>query len=147
MGQHHFVYGVAERVIPIDPARVWSLLGDPSRLGEWAGVRLVGYMGTELPRPGQSAFVRRKLLGRRSDRVEIESWVAGERIACLIHNQAEPVRFEVVIHPEVGHGTIGTRVRLTQRISTSPVLAGPSRWWIERQLAGKMTRIGRAAKP
>ncbi|MDJ0665238.1 MAG: SRPBCC family protein [Acidimicrobiia bacterium] len=147
MGQRHFVYAVAERVIPIDPARVWSLLGDPSRLGEWAGVRLVGYMGTELPRPGHSVFVRRKLLRRRSKRVEIESWVAGERIVCLVHGQPEPVRFEMVINPEVGHDTIGTRVRLVQRFATLGVLAFPARWWVERQLERKMSRIGRAAKP
>jgi len=147
MGQRHSVQAAVERVLPIDPTRVWSLLGDPERLGEWAGVRLVGYMGTELPRPGQSVFVRGGVLRRRSSRVEIESWIAGERIACLIYAEPEPLRFEVSIHPEVGHDSIGTRVRLSQRVVAPALLAGPVRWWAERRLDGKMSRIVRAASP
>lgn len=147
MGQRHNVHAVAERVIPIDPTRVWSLLGDPARLGEWAGVRPVGYLGTELPQPGQSVFVQRPGPGRRSSRVEIESWSAGERIVCLVDVAPEPVRFEMIIHPEVGHEAIATRVRLEQRVSVPVLLAAPAQWWVERQLERKLNRIVKAATP
>ncbi len=52
------VLAAAERVFDADPANVWAMIADPSRVGEWAGVVMVGYMGTELPKVGHNLFVR-----------------------------------------------------------------------------------------
>lgn len=146
MGQRYVTAAAVERVLAIDPTRIWSLLGDPLRLAEWAGVRLVGYMGTELPRPKQSVFVRRRSLRRRTVRVEIDSWSAGERFSCLVHVAPQPVRFELVIRPEIGTDKIGTRIRMTQQASVPMFLANPARWWLRRQLEARLKRIAKAAR-
>ena len=146
MTRRQQVTSASERVIAVDPTRVWALLGDPARLGEWAGVKVVGYMGTELPKTGQAVFVQRRGLGARPRRVEIEAWEAGASIRCIIHGDAEPVRFDLAINPEVGSSGITTRVRLTQRSDVPEMLTGLAGWWTERRLARRLDRIEKVAK-
>ena len=143
MSPSRFVVATVERVLETDPAAVWALIANPERLREWAGVEMVGYMGTEMPRPGQNVFIKRRR-GSEERRAEIESWDAGTGISCLVHSGGEPTRFRMELHPEVGHGTIGTRIRLQQRSPVSSYLAAGAEWWMERSLIGKLKRIERA---
>jgi uncharacterized protein YndB with AHSA1/START domain len=135
---------VAERVIDADPTRVWSLLADPERIAEWAGLALVGYMGTELPRPGQSVFVKRRRPWSRPRRLEIENWDAGAGIRCVVHTGQSPTSFDISIHPEVESERIETKVRLTQRSAVPRYAEVAAAWWIERQLERKLDRVEEA---
>ncbi len=146
MAERRAVVSIAERVIQSDPARVWSLLADPERVAEWAGLVTVGYMGTELPQAGHHVFVKRKY-GRQPRRVEIESWNAGAGIRCLVHTEPDPTEFELTIHPEVESDHIETTVRLRQRVSVTPALVLAASWWVARQLERKLDRIERAVQP
>lgn len=137
----------AERVIDADPSRVWALVADPARLGEWAGVVAVGYMGTELPKPGHRVFVRtrRGIFPGRRHRVDIETWEAGSAVSCVVDADRAPTRFKVVIHPHVEHDQITTRVRLEQRCEVLPLLSPFARPWLESRLHRMLDRIGKAA--
>lgn len=68
------------RDLEADPAAVWSLVADPERIGEWAPVKFVGWMGTNLPAVGQAFFV--SVWGRPPIRLEIDEWEAGRRFRC-----------------------------------------------------------------
>ena len=141
------VMSVAERVIAADPTQVWALVADPGRIPDWAGVRLVGYMGTELPQVGQSIFIRSRLWRAEPRRVEIESWDAGAGNKCLVHGGDEPIGFELTIHPEVGTRRIDTTVRLVQRSPVAAFLQASARGWVDRQLLRKLDRIEKAVSP
>jgi len=138
----HLVAATVERVLDVDPAAVWALVANPERLSDWAGLEMVGYLGTEMPRPGHIVFVRRA--SREPVRVEIESWDAGTGISCLVHAGSEPTRFRMELHPEVGRGSIATRIRLQQKSPVRPYLSAGAQWWIERRLISKLKRIERA---
>ncbi len=144
MVERQAVVSVVERVIQADPTKVWSLLADPGRVDEWAGVILVGYMGTELPRVGQSVFVRRPMWRSKAKRVEIEAWDAGAGIRCLVHARTDPIGFELTIHPEVESESISTTVRLMQTLHVPGYLRMAARGWGDRQLSRKLDRIERA---
>ncbi len=144
MAERRAVLAVAERVIDSDPAQVWSLLANPERVAEWAGLVTVGYMGTELPQTGHNVFVKRKYGRREPKRVEIESWDAGAGIRCLVHTEPEPTGFELTIHPEVESDRIETTVRLKQRFHVAPALVAVGSWWVTRQLEKKLDRIEKA---
>jgi len=135
----------AEQVIDADPTRIWALVADPARLGEWAGVATVGYMGTELPKPGQRVFVkaRRGFLPGRRHRVEIKTWQAGSAVTCTVDSAAAPTRFELMISPRVEHERIATRVRLEQRSEVRQMLVPIARWWINARLQRMLNRIAR----
>ena len=137
----------AERTIDADPSRVWALVANPERVGEWAGVTVVGYMGTELPKQGQSLFVRSSRWGRLSQtcRVEIEAWDAGTRVRCAIHQEtsAPSTEFEIEIRPEVSHDGIATTVRLIQRTDVPGVALAFARWRANRQLNRRLDRIAK----
>ncbi len=146
MAERRTVVSIAERVIASDPARVWSLLANPERLVEWAGLVTVGYMGTELPQAGHNIFVKRKRGRGEPRRVEIESWDAGAGIRCLVHTEPAPTGFELTIHPEVESDHIETTVRLKQRFDVSPAIVPVAAWWVTRQLEEKLDRIERAVR-
>ena len=143
------VIGTAERVLPVDPTAVWSLVADPARTSEWAGVTTVGYMGTELPKTGQAIFVRLRRWDRDSKarRVEIESWEAGTGYRCVIASKRAqtPIRFDLTIKSEVVADGIATRVKLTQRMVTAPAWAGITQRYVAGRLERKLDRIERAA--
>ena len=140
------VIAAVERVIGADPTKVWALVADPDLIGEWAGVETVGYMGTELPKPGQSVFVRRSRIrvGAKTRRVEITDWDAGTTVTCLVETDRSAIRFEIGIRPEVMRDQIMTRVRLTQRVETSSGVAPLVGWLLRRSLNKKLGRIEKA---
>jgi hypothetical protein len=148
-GNRQQVVAVAERVVVADPARVWSLIADPSRVAEWAGVVMVGYMGTELPKPGQTVFVRAARRGRlaKTWRVHIESWDAGSSVRCLVESDRSQgkIRFDLAIHPQVTRDAITTKVRLAQRLEVPPTLSLLIHRWVDRELNKKIDRIAKAA--
>ena len=148
-GNRQQIVAVAERVVVADPARVWSLIADPSRVAEWAGVVMVGYLGTELPKPGQTVFVRTARRGRlaKTWRVHIESWDAGSSVRCLVESDRSDgkVRFDLAIHPQVTRDAITTKVRLTQRLEVPVPLGGLIRRLVDRELNKKIDRISKAA--
>lgn len=135
----------AERVLAVDPTAVWALVADPARVGEWAAVTTVGYMGTELPKTGQAVFVRTSRWQKADNarRIEIEAWEAGAGYRCVVEGRRSrsPICFEVGIKPEVAADAISTRVRLTQRIETSGFLAAMLRRFICGRLERKLDRI------
>jgi uncharacterized protein YndB with AHSA1/START domain len=139
------ITSIAERVIDSDPTRVWALVADPARLGEWAGVGIVGYMGTELPKKGQHVFVKGKLgpFSGRQHKVEIESWQAGSAVSCVVAAAGEPTRFDLMISPRVEPEHIATRVRLEQRSEVTSWLGPLAHWWMELRLRRMLNRIER----
>ena len=146
MARRQEIVSVAERLVAADPTLVWSLLANPERISDWAGLRMVGYLGTELPQAGQSVFVEGQGPRAKSRRVEIEAWDAGTGIKCIVHTEPEPTGFELTIYPEVQHGSIATRVRLVQRSHVVGWMAPGVRWWIDRQLERKLDRIEGVAR-
>ncbi len=147
MSERATIASIAERVIDLDPTRVWALVADPARLGEWAGVVTVGYMGTELPQPGQRVFVRSRLgpFPGRQHRIEIESWQAGSAVSCLVAAAGEPTKFDLMISPRVEPDHIATRVRLEQRSEVPSWAKSLARWWIDMRLRRMLNRIERVA--
>ena len=147
MSERRTVRSSAERVIDADPSRVWALVADPARLSEWAGVVTVGYMGTELPKPGQRIFVKtlRSLLPGRHHRVDIEKWQAGSAVSCVIDADRASIRFEVAIRPLVEREQIVTQVRLAQRSETASYLALFTQWRQDSRLDRMLDRIDKAA--
>lgn len=145
MGRRRAVACRAERVIDADPSRVWALVADPERLRDWAGVVTVGYMGTELPKPGQRVFIRSRFAGMpgRQRRVEIESWRAGSAVSCALETRSTPTRFDLKIEPEIGAERIATRVRLAVYAEVSVWLDVVGGWWIETRLRRMLNRIAR----
>jgi hypothetical protein len=148
MGQRDRIAAVAEAVIEADPTRVWSLVANPERIADWAGFELVGYMGTELPKPGQSIFLspQRRLHRGEPRRVEIEGWDAGARITCVVHTEPDRTGFELTIHPQVEPDSIATRIRLVQRSYVPIVLKIAAQRWLERRLMVKIDRIRKAVE-
>ena len=140
----------AERIVEADPARVWMLVADPARVGEWAAVATVGFMGTELPKSGQVVFVRtrRWQRSRSARRVEVEEWDAGAGYSCKLgsYRLADDVTFGVEVRPEPAGEGVGTRIKLTQRMETSPQLATWLRAYVDRRLQRLIDRIERATR-
>ena len=141
------VVSVAERVLDADPTRVWALIADPERVGEWAGVTMVGYMGTGLPKTGQSVFVRSKRWGRltKTRRIEIEGWDAGAGVRCRIHSAGggAGMRFDMAIKPQVTNDGIATKVRLEHRMDARVTVSAFARRWTEVQLNRRSTGLRR----
>ena len=134
----------AERVLGSDPAQVWALMADPARVGEWAPLEVVGYMGTELPKSGQIVFLRTRRWRPRSRerRVEVEEWEAGSRYRCEISTEAgSAICFEVFVTPEVTGGAIATRIRLKQRMEVAAAPSALLRRLVSRQLERRLNRI------
>lgn len=138
----------SERVLPVDPSLVWALVADPSRAGEWAAVETVGYMGTELPKPGQALFVKRRWRGEsRAHRVEIEDWEAGTSYRCKVATPllAEPLVFSLEVKSEVTGSGIGTRIRIDERMELPRSAAALIRWYEQRAIERRLDRIARHA--
>lgn len=144
------VFSSAERVLAADPARVWMLVADPSRAGEWAAAATVGYMGTELPKQGQVIFVRTRRWQRPSAarRVEVEEWEAGSRYRCALQptRMVPEATLEVEIHPEPTGESVATRIRLVQRMEARSQAATAVQWVVDRKLARLLDRIERATR-
>lgn len=138
----------AERVFKVDPTRVWALVADPSRVGEWAAVETVGYLGTELPKVGHAVFVRtrRWQAPTRARRVEINRWEAGSAYQCTVQpgRFAESIQFEINVTPEVTGDGVATRVRLTQRLVIPAFSARLLSRFVIGQLERRLDRLGRA---
>lgn len=135
-----------ERLVDADPTKVWALVADPDLIDRWAGLETVGYMGTELPKPGQSVFVRRRRfkIGAKTRRIEIEDWEAGSTVKCLVETASSAVRFEIGILPEVTQDRIMTRVKLSQAVEGNHVITSGLGWLVRRSLGAKLDRIEKA---
>ena len=140
----------AQRVLEVDPARVWTLVADPARVGDWAAIETVGFRGTELPKTGHVVFVRTRRWQRRASarRVEVEQWEAGASYRCKLQPSRliKAASFDVAIHPEVTSSGVATTVKLVQRMETSPVAAGVVRWYVDRRLQTTLDRIDKATR-
>ncbi len=141
---------IAERVLEADPAQIWTLVADPGRVGEWAAVETVGFMGSELPKTGHVVFVRTRRWQRpsRARRIEVEQWEAGSRYRCKLQptRLVKAASFDVEVHPEVTSGGVATRVKLTQRVEAPTAAAGILRWYFDRRLETTLDRIERTSR-
>ncbi|MEA2002441.1 MAG: SRPBCC family protein [Actinomycetota bacterium] len=141
------LFCAVERVFSADPTRVWALVADPARVGEWAAVEAVGYLGTELPKVGQIVFIRtrRWQSPTHARRVEIEAWDAGSGYRCNVEigRVATSISFELRVIPEVTGDGVVSRVRLAQRLELPPAYVSLLRRHLSRQLERKLDRIGR----
>jgi len=141
------LFHVVERVISADPTRVWALVADPARVGEWSAIEAVGYLGTELPKVGQIVFVRtrRWQSPTRARRVEIEAWDAGSSYRCNVEigRVATSISFELRVTPEVTGDGVVSRVRLAQRMELPRLYVPVVRGHLNRQLERKLDRIAR----
>ncbi len=134
----------------VAPSAVWALLANPSRVGEWTGLRTVGYMGTELPSVGQVVFVAGRLVSsRRARRVEILDWEAGHRYRCALPDRRlfTERRFEVAVTAEVEPGGAAARVELAYGAEVVAWLATPWRVVAARRLGRMLDRTERALRP
>ena len=140
----------AEQVLDADPAAVWALVGDPLRVGEWAAIEAVGYLGTELPKVGHIVFLRTQRWQRRSSpqRVEVESWEAGAGYVCVVEpgRLLTSIRFSVALTPEVTSDGIATRLRLTQQVVGPRPLLALLRGRLCRSLEAKLRRVAKAVR-
>jgi hypothetical protein len=138
----------AGRVISVDPSLVWALVADPARTGEWAAVETVGYMGTELPKPGQAVFIKRSWQRRsRARRVEIENWEAGSSYRCNVATPPfrTPVEFALHITPEVTGAGIATKVGIDEALQLPRLAVAPVRLYVRWALERKLDRIAKRA--
>lgn len=147
MNERRKIASIVDRVIDVDPSRVWALVADPERLGDWAGVVTVGYMGTELPKPGQKVFIRSRnpVTRGKHRRVEINSWQAGSAVSCRVDSRFGPVRFDLVIKPLVESGGIETEVEMLAQLEVVPVVAPIAQRWLDWRLRRMLGQISRAA--
>ena len=141
---------IAERVFEVDPAQVWTLVADPGRVGEWAAIETVGFMGTEMPSSGHIVFVRTRWWQRPSNarRIEVDEWEAGARYRCKLQPSrlVQAASFEVEIHPEVTSQGVATKVKLTQRVEVPALAGAPVRWYVDRRLRSTLDRIDEATR-
>lgn len=137
-----------ERVFPVDPTGVWALVADPSRVGEWAAVETVGYLGTELPQVGHIVFVRtrRWQAPSRARRVAIDRWEAGSGYRCTVQQGrfVESIQFEISVTPEVTGDGVATRVRITQRMEVPAISVRLLSHYVTRRSERILDRLGEA---
>lgn len=131
-----------------DPAAVWALVADPERFSEWAPVRQVGFMGTELPEVGQAFFVtlRRRTDPRNALRFEIAEWEAGHRYRCTIRGSrwASREQIDVIVTSEVDAGTPTANFELRYVADVPAWLVPLRRFEVRRRLhraVGSVERI------
>lgn len=133
----------------VDPSAVWALVANPARVGEWAGVRTVGYMGTELPDVGQAVFVANRLFPtRRARRVEILEWEAGHRYRCGMPDgrAASERRFGVVVTAEVEPEGASARLAIEYVAEVGSWLANVWRGGAVRRLRRMLDRVERVLR-
>lgn len=141
------VVGDRRRYEDVDPAAVWTLLADPSRIGEWAGVETVGYMGTELPAVGHIVFIKtgrfQKSAGAR--RVVVESWDAGTGFRCKVDGVRVVGDFvlEVRLTSEVGHAARSALLEIRQAAEVPRRLEAVWRAWASHRVKRMLDRVGR----
>ncbi len=104
------------RALPgIDPARVWALVADLTRLPEWVPVHNSGAMTTEAPAVGHAFFVtlRKGTDPRKALTLRVAEWEAGARYGCDVTGTAlvDEGRFEVAV-AGVPHVSADTKVTL-----------------------------------
>ena len=143
-----------EVVVDADPAAVWALAGDPTRVGEWSGeCHTVTWLDAGRTQPEVGArFVGRNRLGRiRWKRVsEVVGLEPGRRIAWAnLRSPLHPdtTRWELTVSP-TGTGTL-----ITSRYSVSIGPLGdrmaarfaPSHVDRRAEIAGDLRRLGDVA--
>lgn len=135
----------AREIPEADPARVWALVADPVRIGEWAPLRVVGHMGTELPAVGHAFFAnwRRASPDERAVRFEFVEWVAGRSYRCAMSPAAgvEDREIEVRVHSVVESAGATTRVEIRHRAETGRWLAPGYRLLATRRIERALDSI------
>ncbi len=140
----------ARDIAHADPARVWALVADPGRAGEWAPLRVVGHMGTELPAVGHAFFAtwRRLASDRRAVRFEFVEWVAGRSYRCAMSPGPGVAEREVEVRVQSVVESAGarTRVEIRYRAEAPRWAAAAYRLFaslrIRRALDGIEARVG-----
>lgn len=126
-----------------DPSAVWALVADPERIAEWAPVRQVGFMGTELPQVGHAFFVtlRKKAEAAGAMRFEITEWEAGHRYRCSIQGSrlVENEQIDIIVTSEVDEGRPAANFELRYS-ADGPAWLAPARRFVVR------TRLHRAVE-
>lgn len=108
----------------VDSARVWALVADPERLGEWSGLHFASYMGTEIPGVGHAFFAGPTRDPKQALRFEIVDWEAGRRYRCdLGGSRFGEADIEISVAEEIGEAGVATRVELTHRADVPRWLA------------------------
>jgi hypothetical protein len=134
-----------------DPAATWTLVADPERIIEWAPVHAVGFMGTELPSVGHTAFVTMRA-GRPPDealRFRVVEWDAGHRYRCEVEGfrWATKGQFVVTVDSELEEGHAAASVKLGFRAVVPRWLAPLYRLRVRSLLRRGVAAIERLTTP
>jgi hypothetical protein len=121
----------------VDSARLWALVADPQRIGEWTPLHFVGYMGKELPEVGNAFFAT--LGGANPDkamRFEFTHWEAGRRYRCSVAGprMIGGLAFSVAVQEEMAESAVSTRLDLELGGDVARVLHPWWRAWAARRL-------------
>ena len=134
-----------------DPASLWALVADPERVGEWAPVQFVGWMGREVPEIGHAFFAtfRKGADPSSAVRFEIVDWAAGHQYRCSITRSLEDdaavsdEMIEVTVTAEVRSGAPVARLDLCYSGRHTGWRAMLARWrarqFIDKALRGAAT--------
>jgi len=138
-----------DRSIPgSDPATVWALVADPSRLAEWTPLVVVGYMGRELPDAGAVFFAkgRRRRPDREALRYEYVEWVAGRSYRCAMPDGVlgQERELEVRVHAVLEDDGAHTTVQLIHRAEVARWGAAAYRVLATRRIRRALEAILRA---
>lgn len=122
----------------VDPARVWALVADPARIGEWAGVKFVSYMGKEIPERGAAFFatLRPRARAENALRFEITEWEAGHRYRCAITGPGigDEREVEIAVDSFLASGVPTTELTITHRAQVDRWMSGPYRAMAQRRV-------------
>lgn len=130
-----------------DPAAVWALVADPARIEQWAPVRQIGYLGTELPGVGHVFFLafRPSTSEDRARRFRIAEWDAGHRFRCDVEGSRllGSERVDVIVTSEVEEGRPGTNFEIRYRADAPPWVAPVLRVIVGRVLRRAVENVQR----
>ena len=133
-----------------DPARVWSLVADLTRLPEWLPVHDAGSMTTEVPTVGQLFFVALRRGGGRKRvlRLRLAEWEAGTRYVCEVSGSSlvSNARFEVTVSGAPSSGPDGTEITLRFRGESSRWAAPLVGAEIRRRFRAALVRLEKVAR-
>ena len=128
-----------------DPARVWALIADPARAGDWTGLHVAGSMSRELPTPGDAFHLtrRRGRDPRRAARYQLVRWVAGRSYRCAMPATTFASDRELEVRLHTDPMAAFTRVEIVLRAEVSRWARAPYKAVVLARLRAVLRRLAR----
>ncbi|MFQ5554662.1 MAG: SRPBCC family protein [Acidimicrobiia bacterium] len=126
-----------------DPARVWALVADPARAGEWTGLHAAGSMARELPTVGDAFYLTRRPESdpRRATRYQLVQWVAGRSYRCSMSSTRTASGRELEVRVHTDPLAVSTRVEIVLRADVNRWAAAPYRAVALTRIRGVLRRL------